>query len=239
MTVLLLFLTSFVSAFIQSTTGFGYGILFMAISPYFLSYNIAQVLSISTSPVGNVANVVKRIKRVNWRQVIIPMIFALSTTYISIELTRNMDTGVMRRILGVLLFFLAIWFVFFSSRVRIKPTFLNCTIAGLISGIGTGLFSISGPPMVIYYLSALEDKEEYMATIQAYFFLNSVSTIIMRIVMGAFPSFSFTWFAATVIGLLLGAAVGFKFYKKLNGEAMKRYVYGFMALSGLFIVING
>lgn len=232
-------MTSFVSAFIQSTTGFGYGILFMAISPYFLPYSVAQVLSISASPVGNIANIARRIKKVNIKQVIIPLIFALVSTYISIELTRDADMSVMRRILGVLLFLLAIWFVFFSSKVRIKPTLLNCSIAGLISGIGTGLFSISGPPMVIYYLSALEEKETYMATIQAYFFLNSVSTIIMRILMHAFPSFSPLWFFATIAGLLLGAFVGSKFYTKLNGEVMKRYVYGFMALSGLFIVFGG
>lgn len=91
MTLILLFLTSFISAFVQSTTGFGYGILFMAISPYYLPYNIAQVLSISTSPLGNIANAAKRFNRINWPQVIIPLIFATTTTYISIELTRDMD----------------------------------------------------------------------------------------------------------------------------------------------------
>ena len=41
------------------------------------------------------------------------------------------------------------------------------------------------------------------------------------------------------LGLLGGVALGNKVYSKLNGEVMKKYVYGFMALSGLWIVING
>lgn len=239
MTVLLLFLTSFVSAFIQSTTGFGYAIMFMAISPYFLPYNVASALSLTTSPVGNVANVVRRIRMVNWKQVIIPMVFATISTYTAIELTKSLELATMRRILGVLLFFLAIWFVFFSKKVKIKPTLLNCAIAGFISGTGGGLFSISGPPMVLYYLSALKNKEEYMATIQTYFFFNNLVTIAMRIITGTFPSISLFMFIATVIGLLGGVTLGTKVYAKLNGEAMKKYVYGFMALSGLWIVIGG
>ena len=107
MTSILLLLTSFFSAFIQSTTGFGYAIMFMAITPYFLDYNVASVLSLATSPVGNVANVVKRFKRVNWKQVIIPMLFATASTYIAIELTKNVELSTMRRVLGCLLFFLA------------------------------------------------------------------------------------------------------------------------------------
>lgn len=239
MTVILLFLTSLVSAFIQSTTGFGYAIMFMAITPYFMPYNVASVISLATSPVGNVANVVKRIKSVNWKQVIIPMIFATASTYIAIELTKNLELSTMRRILGALLFFLAIWFIFFSNKVKIKPTMLNCAIAGLVSGAGGGLFAISGPPMVLYYLSALTDKEEYMATIQTYFFFNNLVTITMRIVTGTFPSFSLIMFAATVVGLLGGVAIGQRVYSKLNGDVMKKYVYGFMALSGLWIVIGG
>ena len=239
MTSILLLLTSFFSAFIQSTTGFGYAIMFMAITPYFLDYNVASVLSLETSPVGNVANVVKRFKRVNWKQVIIPMLFATASTYIAIELTKNVELSTMRRVLGCLLFFLAIWFVFFSKKVKIKPTMLNCAIAGLVSGTGAGLFSISGPPMVVYYLSALKDKEEYMATIQTYFFFNNLTTIAMRLITGTFPSFSILMFAATVVGLLGGVSLGNKVYSKLNGEVMKKYVYGFMALSGLWIVING
>ena len=57
--------------------------------------------------------------------------------------------------------------------------------------------------------------------------------------MGAFPSFSLLWFGAAVMGLVAGVFVGSKVYKYLNGELMKKYVYGFMALSGLWIFISG
>ena len=234
-----LFTTAAVSAFVQATTGFGYGILFMAIAPNFIAVPLASILSLSTGIIGNIVNVSKRIRRINWKQVLIPLVFATCATYMAIEWAKVMDMTLMRRMLGVLLFLLAIWFMFFSKKVKIKPTFFNCMIVGLLSGLGTGLFSISGPPMVVYYLSALEEKETYMATIQTYFLCNSTVTLIMRAALGAFPTVQFSWVAATLVGLMLGVLVGGKLYSKLNGEVMKKYVYGFMALSGLWIVIGG
>lgn len=234
-----LFVTASVSAFIQATTGFGYGILFMAIAPNFIAVPLASILSLSTGIFGNIVNVSKRIRKINYKQVLIPLFFSTIATYIAIEWAKVMDMGMMRRMLGVLLFILAIWFVFFSSKVKIKPTFLSCTIVGLLSGLGTGLFSISGPPMVVYYLSALEDKETYMATIQTYFLLNSTVTLAMKFFMGAWPAVQWSWYAITLCGILLGIIIGGKLYSKLNGEMMKKYVYGFMALSGLWIFIQG
>lgn len=238
-TLALLFLTSAVSIFIQSTTGFGYGILFMAISPYFLPYAVAQVLNMSTSPIGNFINVSRRYTKINWRQVLVPLAFSTVACYISLEVATHIDTASMRRALGAVLFLLAIWFVFFSKKVKIRPTFLNGSIAGFISGIMTGLFAISGPPVVVYYLSALEDKEEYMATIQSYFMGNSLLTLLMRFLNGTFPAFSPLWYCACLAGMAVGVLFGIKFYKRLNGDMMKKYVYGFMAISGLIILIKG
>lgn len=231
-------LTSFISSFVQSTTGFGYGILFMAISPYFLPLPIAMVLSVATSLFGNVANVSKRLKKINFKQILIPVAFASTTTYLSIYLAQGADLESYRRILGVLLFALAIWFIFFSHKVKIKPSKVNCAIAGLLSGVGSGLFSISGPPMVVYYLSATSDKEEYMATIQGYFLLNGSITLIMRYLMGQFEAIPPSWFLISVFGLACGVLLGSRVYSKLNAVMVKRCVYAFMALSGLFIALG-
>ena len=39
--------------------------------------------------------------------------------------------------------------------------------------------------------------------------------------------------------MAVGVLFGIKFYKRLNGDMMKKYVYGFMAISGLIILIKG
>ena len=85
----------------------------------------------------------------------------------------------------------------------------------------------------------MEDKEEYMATIQAYFFLTSIATLVIKLVTGTFGEFSVIWLVFLAVGVIAGAFVGKKTYSKLNGDKVRLCVYLFMAVSGLWIFING
>ena len=233
-----LMLLAAVCAFIQSTVGFGFNIMYMAAGPYFMEYGLAQVMCFCGTSVGNVANVLPRIKKINIRQVIVPTISYCIFTFISIRLTMGLETELLRKLLGILLFALSIYFVFFSGKITIKPTALNSIIAGAISGVGGGIFAINGPPMVVYYLSALNDKEEYMATIQTFFFITSIATIAIKVATGTFEIMQPLWFLFTAAGVVIGAFVGMKTYKRLNANAVRLCVYAFMALSGLWIFIS-
>ncbi len=228
-----------VCAFIQSNVGFGFNIMFMAVGPLFLEYNAAQAICFCGTIVGNTANVVPRIKKVNIRQVIIPTISYCVATYLSIRLSMGLETAVLRRMLGIVLCVLAVYFVFFSGKIHIRPTTRNGIIAGAISGIGGGLFAINGPPMAVYYLSAMGDKDEYMATIQAYFFITSIATLVIKIVTGTFGNLMLSWLIFMAIGVAAGAFIGIKTFSKLNANVVRLCVYVFMAISGLWIFING
>lgn len=39
---------------------------------------------------------------------------------------------------------------------------------GSISGVMGGMFAMPGPPLVLYCVSTLEDKREYVTTLQAF-----------------------------------------------------------------------
>ena len=228
-----------VCAFIQSNVGFGFNIMFMSMGPFFMEYSAAQAICFSGTLVGNAANFLPRYKKINIKQVIIPAISYCIATYVSIELAMGLETAVLRRMLGIVLVLLAGYFVFFSGKIQIRPTTKNGIIAGIISGVGGGLFAINGPPMAVYYLSAMDDKEEYMATIQAYFFLTSIATLVIKLVTGTFGAFSAIWLAFLAVGVVAGAFIGKKTYSKLRPDVVRLCVYAFMAISGLWIFING
>ncbi len=232
-------IVTFLSSLVQSVVGFGFNITFMAIGPIMLDYNISQILCFSGTCIGNVANFTSRLKKIRFKEIIIPTVAYCIASYISVSLTKGIDMAVMRRLLGGVLFLLSIYFVFFSGKIKIRATNINSVIAGIISGVGGSLFAISGPPMAIYYVSALEDKEEYMATIQCYFFITSIATIIIKIMAGSFAAISPIWAVMVIVGAVLGFVVGRMVYKRLNGDVAKLCVYAFMAVSGIWILING
>ncbi|MBE6008193.1 MAG: sulfite exporter TauE/SafE family protein [Lachnospiraceae bacterium] len=228
-----------VCAFIQSNVGFGFNIMFMSMGPFFMDYSAAQAICFSGTIVGNAANFLPRYKKINIKQVIIPAFSYCIATYVSIELTMGLETAVLRRMLGIVLVLLALYFVFFSGKIHIRPTTRNGVLAGIVSGIGGGMFAINGPPMAVYYLSAMEDKEEYMATIQAYFFVTSIATLVIKLATGTFGAFSVIWLLFLAAGIIIGAFVGKKTYSMLKPDVVRLCVYAFMAISGLWIFING
>ena len=144
-----------------------------------------------------------------------------------------------KRLLGVFLIILAIWLCFFSDKVRIRKTTRNAGIAGIISGICGGLFSVNGPPMVLYFISVIEDKKTYLATLQAYFLVNNLYLFVIRSVSGIMPEGTLVSALWGLGGLMIGTFIGGKIFSKIDGKKLKQLVYVVMVLSGLWIAIKG
>ena len=79
---------------------------------------------------------------------------------------------------------LSLYFAFFKSKIKIKPTFLNGLIVGALSGILGGLFSISSPPIVVYSLACTDSKDEYFATNMAFLMVTNIYAAILRAIQG-------------------------------------------------------
>ncbi len=230
---------SLLSALIQSVTGFGFGIIMMAVMPLFLPYTSALTISTVLSLALNITILARCWRDISWKQLMLPALFCILGSSAGMFLMANKPSPVYKHLLGVFLVMLAIWLYFFSEKVKLKATMRNAAVAGVISGACGGLFSVSGPPMVLYFVSVIEDKKEYMATLQCYFLLNNIYLLVMRAVLHLLPQGVWVptlWGAA---GLLAGSLAGGKIFNRLDGKKLKSFVYGFMALSGLWIAIVG
>ena len=109
-------------------------------------------------------------------------------------------------------------------------------IAGGLGGLLGGLFGTGGPPMVVYLLASSESKEEYLGTIQAYFALTNVSTILVRAWNGMITPPVIQYWAVGLIALALGVLAGQKLFRRLDGEKLKKVVYLFMIGSGIVML---
>lgn len=106
-------------------------------------------------------------------------------------------------------------------------------LCAALSGVVGGLFGLSGPPMVIYFLAAMPDKKSYLGTIQTFFFFTGVYTLGFRIYAGVYGA---NLVVLTMLGMAsvwIGMFVGDKIVNKLDAMMMKKFIYVFLGLSGL------
>ena len=237
--MLLATLIGFLGSFIQSTTGFGYAVTVMAVWPMFMPFKTAAVVEILTATVLTVTIAVKYRKYIVWKQLIWPGIASLFFNWLGLQVLEHSGETFLRRILGAALILLAVYFIFFSDRIRIRPTTKNAIIAGSVSGFTGGLFSLGGPPIVAYYLSALEDKRQYTATTQMFFIISTAELIVMHLFLGNITGQVLKISLLVIAGVAAGTACGLALFKRLNLPTIKKLVYGFMMIMGLYTLITG
>lgn len=237
--IALIFFIALLAGLIQGCTGFGFSIVAMALLPLIMPFKYATAVTAFSSIFMVVVLVVKLRKHINFKIMVYPLIASLLTSLVGVfALTSSSDT-VMRRILGLVLILMSVFLIFFSERIKILQKPSNGLIAGTLGGFLNGLFNLGGPPMVVYFLSITDDKMEYNATLQCYFALSSVFVLISHILLGNVNTEVLQYSGIAVIGIVPGMLAGFGLFKMFSLEFIRKLVYGFMVMFGLYLFIMG
>ena len=235
---ILIVLVTLGASFTQSVTGFGFGIVAMIFLPFFLLYTEANLLSSILSTITSALVIISMYKKISWKNLIFPLIGSLVANYFAVTFVKSAKNEFLILLLGIALFLLSLYFFFFSNKIKIRPTWYAGLIAGVLSGIMSGLFSIGGPPVVVYYLQSEKDTEHYLATISTYFIFSGIISVSMKILSGFLTLNVGLGLALGIFGMLLGAFLGKRTRNKINPQAMKKAVYGVMAASGVVNIVT-
>ncbi len=221
-------------AVVQATTGFGFGILCMAVFPYILpSYLQSTAVSSVCAATMSTMVAIRSRKHINFK-IILPLFLGYSVASVwSVYYAKTQSEGLMVKLLGGVLILVSIYFMFFSGKFRIRPTFYNGIIAGVLGGVGSGMFSIGGPPVIIYLMSAISDKDEYRACSVTYFAIGSWYVSTVRWINGVFDAQTVYLWGMAILALCVGTYIGNRIFDRINAATLKRLVYCFMAVSGV------
>jgi uncharacterized membrane protein YfcA len=236
--LILIALVTVLASYVQGVTGFGFGIVAMIFLPAFLLYTEANVLSAVLSTVTSALLLISTYKNVHWKNLIFPLIGSFFANYFSITFVKGAENQVLTFLLGIALFLLSVYFFFFSNKIKIRPTWYSGLIAGTISGVLSGLFSIGGPPVVIYYMQSEETTDDYLATISAYFVFSGMISIAMKAFNGFITANVLWGIAVGLLAMLFGAFTAKHTRDKLNPQTIQKSVYAVMAVSGLINIFT-
>jgi uncharacterized membrane protein YfcA len=237
---LTIILVAICGGIIQRVTGFGFGIFAMMFLPHIVGglFGSASLMSNLLTTFMTAFVAFRHRKYIQWR-IILPCLGAsLITTSIAVAFMKKAENEWLELALGVILILLSAYFIFFAKNIKLKASIPVGIILGALSGILGGLFSMSGPPVVLYYLATCQDKDEYISTIQCYFALTGIYNILAKITAGFLTAEVLLLFPFGFIGVLCGNTIGSKIAKKINSDALKTLVYIVMAISGAITFIS-
>jgi len=233
MTGIVIFLASAAAGLIQSVTGFGAGIVTMLFFPIFFPLVKASALSASIALVLSSTLAWRYRKICPWKLTILPAGFYLVTSAVAIFASPYLPTLLLKRIFGVFLILLSIYFVALDGKIKAKANLPTAMVCAGLSGVTGGLFGIGGPPMVVYFLAALDDKEKYIATIQLFFAITGSYTLGLRVLNGIYTADLFIYTVIGAAAITLGKLAGIRIVDRINTEMMKKIVYVFLGISGV------
>lgn len=226
-------------AFVQRVTGFGMGIFAMLFLPYFLpSSGMCAAIMGLMSLISSTVNAVKKRGHIQWRAMLPMVVAAFLVIPGAVALSAYLPQSVLKRLLGVVLVVLSVYFLFFSKRIHLKPTVGSGVAAGVLGGALSGLFSTGGPPAVLYLIHATESNLAYFATIQAYFAMTSVFTTVSRVAAGIMTGEVLLLSAVALIGNLAGNLLGGKVFDRLDADRLRKIVYISMLASGGLMIVQ-
>ena len=237
MTSAAVFLAPIGAGFIQAVTGFGSGIFMMVFFPMFFPILGASALSSSISLPATCFQAWNYRKVSAWKLILLPAAVYIFMSSVSILLAPYLPTAILKKIFGVIMILLSIYFLTVSGKLKIKATLFSATICGILSGFMGGLFGIGGPPIVIYFLAALDDKEQYLGTLQSFFFITGAYTFIFRCITGIYTVDLIPLSILGTVGIMIGTKLGRKVVNKINVDTMKKLVYLFLGFAGLTNVL--
>lgn len=238
--IFIVILVATVGSTIQRVTGFGFGIFAMLFLTRIITvYGEANALSGLLSFTSTMIVALAHAKKVDWKNLLFPCIGFAVISVPSILLMKKLDNRVLLIMLGAALILLSGYMFFFSSKIKIKPNPFTGLAAGGFSGILGGIFSMGGPPVVIYFMqSEGDDKDRYLATIQMYFLLSNVYGTTVKAINGFITKDVLILAAFGTVGMIAGIFIGKLIFKKLRVDILRRVVYCFMAVAGVVNIVS-
>ncbi|MGN1182892.1 MAG: sulfite exporter TauE/SafE family protein, partial [Faecalibacillus sp.] len=223
---------------IQGVTGFGAGIVLMMFLPIRFSVIHSAGLSGIICLVLCLAMVYRYRHTISYKKVLLPAILYLFVSSISILFAKSVNQNIMKLVLGIFLIVLAIYFLLFSNNKDVEPKGIYALLCISISGVCDGLFGIGGPLMVIYFLAKTKTKEEYLGTIQFFFFVNLLYSSLFRIWNGIITVSLMNHIIFGMIGIIIGFMIANQIVDRLNADFIKKLTYILIGICGFSNVLT-
>lgn len=223
----------------QGVCGFGAGILMMMVLPLFLSISRAAAVSGIVSLALTMLMVLRYRKHISIKKVIVPLIVYALCSALAIRFSSRVDQQLLKRIFGGFLIVLTSYHFLLAKKQPKAWSLPLCVAAWAFSGACSGLFSIGGPLMVLYYLVHTDSKEEFLGTTETLFFVNLSMSAYLRVRGGILTADLLPLVGLGIACMMAGLYTANRIIDRIDGARLKNTVYIGVGISGIINLFAG
>jgi uncharacterized membrane protein YfcA len=236
MEMLLVAVVIFLSAFIQSMTGFGVALVSMPILTDRLGIGVSAPL-IALVALSTKVFILARYRQNFDLRAVIPLVAAaLVGIPLGMHLMESMDRDTVVALLGVVISGYALYALVNPRIPRLEhPTWAYGS--GFASGILAGAYNVGGPPLIIYGTGRRWDPLAFKGNLQGCAMLNSVIVIANHARIGNYTPLVWHYFLIGIPALAVGLWLGFKLDHRVNAVRFRQMVLILLFFIGLTLIL--
>lgn len=225
---------------VQSVSGFGNAIVMMLGFPSAFGITGAAAVSGSIGVANNLMLTLKykngisleSLKKTVW----IAAIYTAASILV-INFTKYIDVRIIGIAYGIFLILLAIYFAFLDGKIKLQGVFWM-VFSAVVSGMGTGLFSIGGPLMAVYFSQIFEERDTFISNLQLDFVIGGVISFITRIVNGIYTADMILYTIAGIAASYAGMLIGIKLVSIIRPKIVKIIMYVLVLIAGIMTLVK-
>ncbi|UTW11148.1 sulfite exporter TauE/SafE family protein [Marinobacterium rhizophilum] len=242
---LLLLLCLALASYIQATTGFAFGLIVMAcVTALGLAPIDVTALLVGALTLVNAATALRGglWRDANWRALGWMLAACLPATFVGLALlshTSEDQLGLLQGTLGVCLIGSSLLMMYRVRQLEKPSSVPAFALCGVLAGLMGGLFAVFGPPPTFMMYRQPDRIASIRATLIWFFSLMSALRLVA--VLWTEPvGESFVGLA--VLGtpvVVLAAMAARRFPPPLSSQALRRFAFGLLLLSGIGLMVKG
>ncbi|MCV3739232.1 sulfite exporter TauE/SafE family protein [Rhizobium sp. TRM96647] len=232
---------SFVAAYVQTLTGFAFGLLLMgavALTGLIPFLDAAIVTSLLT--LVNAMVVLAR----GWRDIAArPFLMSLSSAlpmivvgYALLELLASTSLSVLRLTLGAVIIVSSLQLIQRPAPLARQSRGANFAFFGALAGLMGGLFSTAGPPLVFQFYRQPLSHVVIRETLVAIFAVNSLFRLGLVAASGDWQHDALIWTLAGVPSVVVASYLARRWPPPLAQKTLRRLAFVLLLLSGLSLM---
>jgi len=225
--------TLVVAGFVQGMTGFGFGMVSMALLPLVIGIREAAAISTIYTLMMTVATFWRNRGHYDWRLGLPFFVSSCVGVPLGVYFLAKMQTNVLLRFLGAVMLIMAVSQLFFNGLI--KPTRPALAMPfGLFSGGLSGAFNLGGVPTAAYAYANGWSRGQIVAFLQVVITSSCLLRILFYQRAGFYAEFSWQFALIIIVPLYLALSSGHYVMQRIHPKHMRQGIFGFIGLFGLY-----
>ena len=221
------------AGFVQGLTGFGFGLVSMSLMPFLIGVKKAAAIGTVYGLLVTIATFIRHFRDYNWRLGLPFLISSCIGVPVGVYFLEKSSEGLLLKILGALMVYFAGREFFLKRKLESISTPMSVPF-GLFSGSLSGAFNLGGIPTATFAYAHPWSQGQIIAFLQVMLVTSCTLRLILYNKFGYFQEFSWQTGAFLLGPLFLAMLAGHYLMTRIPKKEMRRGIFVFIGLSGLY-----